>query len=90
VGCRIRYLNSTGIHAREATALKALSSALPQEWLLYASFQYLPPRENSLDIDAMVVMDDRVLLLEVKDWNGVLTCNGDNWLLDGQPSFLQP
>ena len=38
----------------------------------------------------MVVMDDRVLLLEVKDWNGVLTCNGDNWLLDGQPRGRSP
>jgi hypothetical protein len=33
----------------------------------------------------MIVMDDRVLLLEVKDWNGVLTCNGDVWLVDERP-----
>jgi hypothetical protein len=68
-------LNSSGIHPREAKALAALSAELPEEWLLYASLQYLPPRENPMDIDALIVMDDRVLLLEVKDWNGVLTNN---------------
>jgi hypothetical protein len=34
----------------------------------------------------MVVMDDRVLLLEIKDWNGTLTHNGDQWILNGRPS----
>lgn len=90
VGCRIRYLNSAGIHPREAPALTALSSALPDDWLLYASFQYLPPRENPMDIDALIVMDDRVLLLEVKDWNGVLSCNGDMWLVDERPRGRSP
>ena len=85
MGCRIRYLNSTGIPPSEVPALAALSSELPEHWLLYASFQYLPPREKPIDIDALIVMDDRVLLLEVKDWDGVLTCNGDVWLLDDKP-----
>jgi hypothetical protein len=85
LGCRIRYLNSTGIPPSEAPALAALSAELPEHWLLYASFQYLPPRERPIDIDALIVMDDRVLLLEVKDWDGVLSCNGDVWLLDDKP-----
>lgn len=83
-------MNSAGIHPREATALTALSAALPDNWLLYASFQYLPPRDRPLDIDALIVMDDRVLLLEIKDWNGVLTCNGDMWLVDDRPRGRSP
>lgn len=90
MSCQIRYLNSAGIDPREAPALAALSSALPDNWLLYASFQYLPPRERPMDIDALIVMDDRVLLLEVKDWNGVLTCNGDVWLVDERPRGRSP
>jgi hypothetical protein len=38
----------------------------------------------------MVVMDDRILLLEVKDWNGVLTSNGDTWLIDDRPRGRSP
>lgn len=87
---RIRYINSAGIHASEAKGLGALAELLPEKWLLYASFQYLPPRQNPLEIDAMVVMDDRVLLLELKEWNGELTANGDYWLIDGRPRGRSP
>src|SRR5437667_11001020 len=31
-------------------------------------------------MDAMVVIDDRVLILEIKDFNGKLTHNGDQWI----------
>jgi serine/threonine protein kinase len=88
--CRVRYLNSAGVQQREVKGLAALAEAFPSNWLVYASFQYLPPRDNPLEIDAMVVMDDRILLLEVKDWNGVLTCNGDTWLVDERPRGRSP
>jgi hypothetical protein len=38
----------------------------------------------------MVVMDDRVLLLEIKDWNGELTANGDQWLVGGRSRGRSP
>ncbi len=38
----------------------------------------------------MVVMDDRVLLLEIKDWNGLLTSNGDVWLINDGPRGRSP
>jgi tRNA A-37 threonylcarbamoyl transferase component Bud32 len=88
--CRVRYLNSAGVQQREVKGLAALTATFPSKWLVYASFQYLPPRDNPLEIDAMVVMDDRILLLELKDWNGVLTCNGDTWLLDDRPRGRSP
>lgn len=37
-----------------------------------------------MEIDALVVMDDRVLLLELKDWNGKLVQRGDQWFVGGQ------
>jgi tRNA A-37 threonylcarbamoyl transferase component Bud32 len=86
VACKVRYLNSSGIHAREIKGIDGLAAALPSHWLLYASFQCLPKRSDPIEIDAMLVMEDRVLLLELKDWNGDLTANGDQWKLgDGRP-----
>jgi Nuclease-related domain len=81
LACRVRYLNSAGIHPREIKGIDALAAAFPAHWLLYASFQCLPKGSDPIEIDAMVVMDDRVLLLELKDWNGDLTANGDQWIL---------
>jgi serine/threonine protein kinase len=82
--CRVRYLSSAGIHPREIPGIDVLAQAYPANWLLYASLQCYPKNEPPLEIDAMVVMDDRVLLLEIKDWNGILSHNGDQWLLNGQ------
>ena len=38
----------------------------------------------------MLVMDDRVLLLELKDFNGDLTANGDQWQLGNRRTFRSP
>jgi hypothetical protein len=59
--CRVRYLNSAGIHLREIPGIDALAQALPPQWLLYASLQCYPPRSLPIEIDALVVAEDRVL-----------------------------
>jgi hypothetical protein len=80
--CRVRYLSSAGIHRREIPGIGALAQAYPLDWLLYASLQCFPRGELPIEMDAMVVMDDRVLILEIKDFNGKLTHNGDQWILN--------
>jgi hypothetical protein len=90
LACKVRYLNSAGIHLREIPGIEGLASAFPTRWLLYASFQCLPKGSRPIEIDAMVVMDDRVLLLEIKDWNGELTANGDQWLVGGRSRGRSP
>ena len=82
--CRVRYLSSAGIHRREIPGITALERAFPQQWLLYASLQCFPRGEPPIEMDAMVVMDDRVLVLELKDFNGNLTQSGDLWILNGR------
>lgn len=79
--CRVRYLNSAGIMKREIPGIDALAKAFPEEWLLYASLNCYPRAQSPMEIDAIVVMDDRVLLLELKDWNGNLTQRGDQWFI---------
>lgn len=85
VACRVRYLNSAGIASREIPGISKIAEAFPERWLLYASLQCMPKNSGPIEIDAMVVMDDRVLLLEIKDWNGPLTANGDQWLVADRP-----
>jgi len=82
MACRVRYLSSAGIHRREIPGIGALSQAYPPQWLLYASLQCFPRGELPIEMDAMVVMDDRILILEIKDFNGRLTHNGDQWVLN--------
>jgi hypothetical protein len=81
---RVRYLSSAGIHRREISGITALERAFPPQWLVYASLQCFPRGEPPIEMDAMVVMDDRVLILELKDFNGKLTQTGDLWILNGR------
>ena len=82
--CRVRYLSSAGIHRREIPGIGSLAQAYSADWLLYASLQCFPRGELPIEMDAMVVMGDRVLILELKDFNGKLTHNGDQWILNRQ------
>jgi len=84
VACRVRYLNSSGIMRREIKGIEALANALPADWLLYVALNCYPKGQDPMEIDALVVMDDRVLLLELKDWNGQLTHQNDRWFIGGQ------
>ncbi len=83
--CRVRYLNSAGIMPREIKGVDALSKAFPPEWLLYVSLNCFPRNQDPMEIDAVVVTDDQILLLEIKDWNGTLTSKGDRWFLNKAP-----
>ena len=69
---------------REIKGIEALSKSLPQEWLLYVALNCFPRGQDPMEIDAIVVMDDRVLILEIKDWNGKLTHQNDRWLIGRQ------
>jgi serine/threonine protein kinase len=68
---------------REIPGVDALAAAFPPEWLLYVSLNCYPKHQAPMEIDAMIVLDDRVLILEIKDWNGKLTYSGDQWLVNG-------
>lgn len=85
MACKVRYLNSAGIMPREIKGIDALSKAFPSDWLLYVSLNCFPRNQSPMEIDAVVVMDDLILLLEIKDWNGVLTARGDRWFLGKAP-----
>ena len=82
--CRVRYLNSAGIHMRDIPRIDALARAFPAEWLLCTSLRCFPLRS------AFVVTDERALLLEIKSDNGILTANGDQWVLNGGRRFRSP
>ncbi|WP_455154932.1 AAA domain-containing protein [Cupriavidus campinensis] len=70
---------------REIKGVDALSKAFPSEWLLYVSLNCFPRNQEPMEIDAIVVTDDQILLLEIKDWNGTLTAKGDRWFLNKAP-----
>jgi hypothetical protein len=84
MGCKVKYLNSTGIMPREVKGVAALSSAFPSTWVMYLSLHCFPRNQDPMEIDAVLLMDDRVLILEIKDWNGDLTSSNSHWYIGKQ------
>lgn len=78
--CQVRYLSSAGIHPREKKGVGALARVFPSDWLVYASLTAFPKNSSPIEIDLLVIMDDRIVLLELKDWNGPLKQKGDMWV----------
>jgi Nuclease-related domain len=77
--CKVRYLNSAGIMPREIKGVDALAKAFPPEWLFYVALNCYPRNQDPMEIDALVVIEDQVLVLEIKDWNPKLTHQNDRW-----------
>lgn len=84
MACRVRYASSAGIMPREVKGISALAASFPSDWLLYVSLNCFPRNQSPMEIDAIVVMDTSILLLEIKDWDGKLTLRGDCWYLGRQ------
>ncbi len=77
----IRYLASEGIHPREVKGITRLDASLPTDWVFYTGLQYFPGHETPIEMDLIILMDDRVLLLEIKDWTKKIRVEGDNWVV---------
>lgn len=82
--CKVRYLSSVGIMPREIKGIDALAKAFPPEWLLYVALNCYPRNQDPMEIDALVVIEDQILMLEIKDWNPKLTHKNDQWFVGGQ------
>ena len=75
-----------GVHAREIHGLGQLRH-LPREWYAYTNLEVSVGPGQYREIDAVLVTDDRVLLVDLKDWKHRITC-GDPQRIAGMQSLL--
>lgn len=64
---KIQTLNPSGCHKREIKALDKLSKALPDDWFAYASLEMVG--NDGGEIDLVICANDRLIAVEIKDWN---------------------
>ena len=78
-----------GVHAREIPGLEKFKT-LPREWYAFTNFELAIGPGQSREIDLVMVIDDRVLLVDLKDWNGLITSNDGRWLHNGRDMGPSP
>jgi len=85
----IRLLNSEGVYKTESKILKQLKS-FPAHWRGYASLELVDKDSGNCEIDLVLVTHDRLIVIELKDWNGELKQNGDRWFINGNDRGRSP
>jgi len=85
----IRLLNSEGVFKTESKILKQLKT-FPAHWRGYASLELIDKNSGNCEIDLVLVTHDRIIIIELKDWNGDLKQSGDRWYVNGNDRGRSP
>ncbi len=57
--------------------LTELLRSLPSHWFGYAAFELMG--HDGGEVDFLICADDRLIIVEIKDWNVPITDKGINW-----------
>lgn len=77
-----------GIHHREIPGIDRLKS-LPNRWTAYTNLD-LPLSRGMREIDVIMVVDDRILLIDLKDWRGKIESKDGHWYQNNQYRARSP
>lgn len=88
---KIFVLPKTGIQESEKYAVGKIEKVLPREWRGYASLEVMERARLAREIDLVLLLPDRILLVELKRWNGQIKSENGYWYLKkpGQTTFEQ-
>ncbi|WP_207000849.1 AAA domain-containing protein [Trinickia mobilis] len=81
---KITFLSPTGVLPVEQAAFREIERRLPETWAGFAAFQLAVHNGNPLDIDLLVLTNNRILVVELKNWKGEITSANGQWLVDGK------
>lgn len=76
-------ISGKGIHRRELPGVEKLRE-LPAHWYAFTNLELVQSGEMPRQLDVIIVLDDRILVVDLKDWRGKITSNGDRWFQDGR------
>ncbi|HET6725358.1 MAG TPA: nuclease-related domain-containing protein, partial [Gammaproteobacteria bacterium] len=80
IGGAVRITNAgRGIHQREIVGVDKLKTSLPDGWLAFTNLD-LAISKGSREIDVVMIIDDRIVLIDLKDWHGKIRSDGGSWL----------
>ena len=82
-------VSGKGIHRREIVGIDKLR-ALPADWYCFTNLELVDSGSMPRQIDVILVLDDRILLVDLKDWNGKITSDSDRWFLNGKSVDTSP
>src|SRR3546814_1575736 len=74
---------TTLFRSREITGVSLLAN-LPAHWFAYTNLDLAIAPATSREIDIIIVAEDRILIVDLKDWKGPLASRDGCWYNNGQ------
>lgn len=68
-----------GPHVRELAGIDRLAADLPDHWVAFTNLELAIGRGQGREIDIIMVIEDRILVVDLKDWRGPITSEGGYW-----------
>jgi len=85
---KIKILGANGLHASEVRAVSKMEG-FRDSWYGYAGLLVVDD-QGSMDIDVLIITHDRLLIVELKEWNGDLEDIGGQWYINGSSRGKSP
>ena len=85
----ITTLGGQGLHKSERNAIDLFENNFRKSWKGYAGI-VLADNQGSMEIDLLLITHDRILVIELKEWNGELKSSEGKWYVNGQNRGKSP
>lgn len=80
---KYQIVGGAGLHRSETKTVDMMIKRLPDSWFGYAGL-VVTDSQGSMEIDVLIITADRLLLVELKEWNGCISYDGGKWLQNGK------
>jgi hypothetical protein len=84
----IKIHGASGLHASEIRAISKIEN-FRDSWYAHAGLLVVDD-QGSMDIDVLIITHDRLLLIELKEWNGDLEDIDGQWYINGSSRGKSP
>jgi len=78
-----------GVHKREVVGIDRLRK-LPYAWYAFTNLDLALGVGRSRELDVIMVIEDRIMLLDLKDWGGRIESQSGHWLHNGRDCGPSP
>ncbi|TXC71344.1 hypothetical protein FSB78_10620 [Sphingomonas ginsenosidivorax] len=82
--------NGRGVHRREVKGVETLQAGLPGHWYAYTNLDLAMAPGVSRELDIIIVTDDRIVIADIKDWDGPIESRDGRWFNRGKDICASP
>lgn len=79
-----------GVHPREVGGVERLKADLPSSWFAFTNLDLVLGASKAREIDMIMVSDNRIFLIDLKDWHGKIEERNGRWIQNGKDKDSSP